>query len=462
MSSTPATSAELSVPVEMSEGYRNYLLGLLLCIQTLTYIDNRVMSLVLQQIKLEFVLSDTQLGVLTGIAFSLFYAVMGIPIARWADRGNRVTIISVTIGLWSIATSLVGAAASFLQLLVIRVCVAVGEAGCIPPAQSLIADYFSRAERPRAVARYMLAAPLSLVIGYFLAGWLSELYGWRTLFFIIGLPGVFLSVLAWLTLREPRLTSSRSDALPRADTEAATDDIADTSPTAPSLSSVLATLWKSHTFRNLLIFYSIVSFFGYGIGPFKPAFFARSFGMGTSELGTWLALTVGSAGFLGTYLGGELVSRYCGKDERRQLRLISLGYGMSGAISACIYLASSQCLAFALMTLAMFVGFSAIGPLFAVFQTIVPPHMRAQAIAIIYLFANLIGMGIGPIAVGALSDLFAPKFGQESLRYALMIMSLGYLWGAWHAWRASATVTEDMANAEAPAAAAPRVPASLT
>src|SRR5687768_16882052 len=187
-----------------SRGYKVYLLVLLLVICAFNYIDRLALGLVLQDIKVDLSLTDTQLGLLSGIAFALFYSIMGIPIARWADRGNRVAIITFTTALWSAAVALCGVASNFVQLLLIRIGVAVGEAGCTPPAHSLIADYFTRAERPRAVAIYMLGGQLS-VVGYLWAGWLNELYGWRVTFMLLGLPGLGLAALAWLTLREPRL-----------------------------------------------------------------------------------------------------------------------------------------------------------------------------------------------------------------------------------------------------------------
>lgn len=190
--------------------------------------------------KIDLDLTDTQLGFLTGIAFALFYSVMGIPMARWADRGNRVTVITMTTALWSAAVALCGAAGSFVQLLLIRIGVAVGEAGCVPPAHSLIADTFTRTERPRAVARYMLGMPLSFVIGYFPAGWLNELYGWRITFMLLGVPGIALAVLARCTLREPRQRNSVAQI--DADTAA-----------QPKLAEVLATLWANITFRHLLL-----------------------------------------------------------------------------------------------------------------------------------------------------------------------------------------------------------------
>ena len=184
--------------------YRNYLLAVLTVIALFNYVDRTALGLVLQNIKTDLQLSDTQLGFLSGIAFALFYSVMGVPIARWADRGNRVTIITLTTALWSVAVALCGVATSFTQLLLTRVAVAVGEAGCIPPAFSLIADYFNRGERPRASAIYGLAGVFSAVIGYFVAGWLNEFYGWRVTFVCMGAPGVALALLAWFTLREPR------------------------------------------------------------------------------------------------------------------------------------------------------------------------------------------------------------------------------------------------------------------
>src|SRR5688500_2799534 len=184
--------------------YKQYLLAVLLVVLASNYVDRLALGLLLQDIKVDLSLSDTQLGLLSGIAFALFYSVMGIPIARWADRGNRVTIITLTTALWSAAVALCGVAGSFLQLMMMRIGVAVGEAGCMPPAHSLIPDYFTRAERPRAVAIYMLGWPLSVVVGYFLAGWLNELYGWRITFMMLGVPGLGLAASAWFILKEPR------------------------------------------------------------------------------------------------------------------------------------------------------------------------------------------------------------------------------------------------------------------
>jgi MFS family permease len=396
--------------------------------------DTLLLSLVLQNIKVELHLSDTQLGLLTGIAFALFYSTMGVPIARWADRGNRVTIISVTTALWCGAVALCGMARSFLQLMLIRIGVAVGEAGCVPPAQSLIADYFSRAERPRAVAIYMLGGPASVLIGYFFGGWLTELYGWRTTFIMLGLPGLALAALAKMTLKEPR--QAQPIAAPKL-----TESL---SHPSPSLKEVCSALWASRSFRHVLFGYSIACFFSNGIAQWQPSFFARSFGLKTGELGTWLAMVYGLGGMVGIYAGGALATRFAADNERRQLKSIGWLYGAFGVISAGIYLSPNQYIAFGLMGLSFIGGAATAGPLFATIQTLVHERMRATAIAIIYLFANLIGMGCGPLAAGVLSDQLRPWSGEESLRYSLLILSPGYLWATLHLWRASQTVTRDL------------------
>ena len=424
---------------------KNYLLTVLLVILAFNYVDRFALGLLLQDIKVDLDLSDTQLGFLSGIAFALFYSVMGIPIARWADRGNRVTIIAITTALWSAAVALCGLAGSFLQLLLIRIGVAVGEAGCIPPAHSLIADSFTRAERPRAVARYMLGVPLSYVIGYFLAGWLNQLYGWRMTFILLGLPGLVLAALAWFTLREPRVAKANSAASHFASSSLSSQrEPAEVASAQPSLKEVCVTLWANTTFRHLLFCFSIVSFFGYGILQWKPAFFMRSFGLATGELGTWFAVIYGLGGLLGTYLGGELAARHAAHNERLQLKVMAVANSSFGVLSACIYLSPNQYLAFAFLALATVGGYMVTGPLFATIQTLVPERMRAMSIALIYLFANFVGIGLGPLAAGALSDAFRPFVGEESLRYALLVLCPGYFWSAWHLWRASRTVKRDL------------------
>jgi predicted MFS family arabinose efflux permease len=421
--------------------YKRYLLAVLTATLAFNWSDRIALGLVTENVRTDLRLSDTELGFLTGIAFALFYSVMGVPIARWADRGNRVTIISLTTCLWSILVAACGVASSFSQLLLIRIGVGIGEAGCVPPAHSLIADYFSRAERPRAVATYLQGGQISLVVTYFLAGWLSQLYGWRMMFILLGLPGIGLAALAWLTLREPRREGSPHEGM--SDTEPRTPDRS----SEPSLKEVCLTLWTNMTFRHLLYSISVFYFFGYGILQWQPAFFVRSFGLSTGEIGTWFALVLGLCGIVGNQWGGEWATRYAPNNERLQLRVIALAnVAFNGLVWALVYFSQNYYVAFALMGLATVGGNTLFGPLFGTIQTLVPPHMRAMSIALILLFANLVGMGLGPLAVGVISDALRPHFGQESLRYALLACCPGYLWVSWHLWAASRTVVRDLAG----------------
>jgi MFS transporter, Spinster family, sphingosine-1-phosphate transporter len=431
----------LVVGTKVTRSYRSYLLALLLVILAFNWVDRVALGLVLEDIKADLELSDTQLGLLTGIAFAFFYSLMGIPLAHWADRGNRVTIIAVTTAIWSVAVSLCGSAASFLHLLLIRVGIAIGEAGCVPPAHSLLADYFSRAERPRALAIYMLAAPLSLFIGYFVGGWLNETYGWRVMFVLLGLPGIALAVLAWRTLNDPRFMTPHPR-LPRA----APREREDEEP--PTMMEVCRALWARPTFRHLLFSYAVMCFASYGVLQWQPTFFIRSHDMQTGDLGLWFAVIYGLGGLLGNYGGGEWAARRATHNERMQLRVIAVTYIGFSLLSVGIYLSRSRDVALALVAISAVVATFANGPLFATMQAVVPERMRAMSIALIYLVANLVGMGLGPLAAGVLSDAIQPWAGEESLRYALVAITPAFLWACWHLWQASATVSQDLQGIE--------------
>lgn len=415
---------------------RSYLLWVLLLVLATNGIERVAFGLLLQQIKIDLGLTDTQIGLLTGIAFAFFYSVMGIPLARWADRGNRVTLIALTTSLWSTAVALCAVAGSFLQLLLVRIGIAVGEAGCVPPAHSLIADHFDRADRPRAAAFYMMGIPLGSVVGYFLAGWLNELYGWRATFVLLGLPGLALAALVRLTLREPRqLAPARSVPV-------------ELVPSPPGLREVFSTLWTQRAFRHLLFCVVVGTFFATGVWQWQPAFLIRTYGLGTGELGTWLAVIYGLGGFLGTWLGGEMSSRYAPRNERRQLQALAAVYVLMSLVWVGIYTSTQLHAAFILLAIGAVANGMANGPLFATIQTLVPANMRAVSVALIFFLANLVGMGLGPLSAGLLSDGLRPWAGDDSLRFALLLLCPGLLWCAWHVWRASTTVAEELAMVE--------------
>lgn len=411
--------------------YKNYMLILLTIIAAFNYIDRIILSLVLEQLKEELGLSDSQLGFLTGIAFTLFYAVAAIPIARWADRGNRNYIISGTVTLWSFMVAMCGLAASFTQLLLVRVGVAVGEAGCLPPAQSLIAHYFERKSRPKAMAIYWLCYPLAVLVGYFFGGWLVEVYGWRLTFILFGLVGIGLGVIAKLTLIEPRLEYGLSKE----------------NEVAPSFREVLAILWRRQAFRKIVIAFSFAYFFAMGIVQWLPTFYIRSHGMGLVDLGGWFAFSWGLCSLVGGYVGGVLTSRYLASNESLQMRIVASIYVVSGGLYLLLLLAPTKEISLATLALIGFVATLPNGAIFSVIQSLVDDRMRSMALAIVFFMANLIGFGLGPLAVGFLSDFLVHYFGGDSLKYAMAVFAPGYMCVAFFYWSASNSVSRDIDHA---------------
>jgi MFS family permease len=440
---------------------RDYLLAVLFVVQVFSNVDGIALGLVLQDIKFDLSLTDTQLGLLTGIAFALMYTLAGIAIARWSDRGNRVAIIALSAATWSILVAACGTARSFVQLFVLRIGVGIGEAGCFPASQSLLADYFDRAERPRANAIVIMAVGAAYLIGYGMAGWLNQVFGWRVMFVILGVPGLGVSALAWFTLQDPRFANT-----PDGGEEGRS---AYPAPPAPPLKDTAVALWTNVTLRHLVVFWSVMMFLGFGLGQWRAAFFVRSYGLKTGELGTLFAVVFAVGGTVGTLLGGTWASNYAANNERLQLRAAAgVCCGLT-VLSPLMYLMPNYYLALGLVGLYVLISNALSGPFWAIIQTLVPQSMRAAATAISLLLSNLIGIGLGSLATGVLSDALSPRFGSQSLRYASLALCPGFVWAAWHLWRASKSVTRDLASANqhnvgrngpmegAPASAAVRV-----
>ena len=417
--------------LETKLAYKHYMLGLLTVVATFNFLDRYVLFLLLEPIKQDFQLSDSQLGLLTGFAFALFYALAGLPIARWADRGNRNTIITITTALWSAMVALCGLVGSYNHLLLVRVGVAVGEAGCQPPAQSLIADYFDRDERPRAMAVYWMCGPISVIIGYLGGGLLAEVVGWRMTFILMGVPGILLAILVKLSLREPRLKLT-------------TDVVVE----QPSFKIVLASLSQQRAFRHIAMAFCVAGFFNTGIFAWLPAFLMRSHDMEVGDVGVWLAFIWGGGGLFGAYIGGVLVSRYAAGKEAIQIRVVAIIITLAGVLFVMAYLSSEKYNALMLMAMNGFLFALCNGPVFSAIQSLVNERMRSVALALIFLLTYLIGYGLGPIAVGVLSDLLVPSFGQESLRYASVLFAPGFLWVAYHYWKAGNTIEADIRRVE--------------
>lgn len=399
------------------------MLVVLMLILALTRIDNVAIGLLLQDIKGDLRLTDTQLGLVTGLAFTVFHAVAGLPLARWADRGDRVRIVALCTAAWAAATAAFGLVTSFAQVLAIRIAAGVGEAGCMPSALSLISDRYKADDRPRAIGVFMLGIPLASLFGAIFIGQVSERWGWRAAFLSLGIPGLILAVLVLLLLRDPRRAAAAGGGRAAAE------------PRVP-LGAVASEMWRNRPFQHIVLCFALTGFFASGIQLWQPAFFLRSHDMGTGELGIWLGVAYGLGGLAGTYLGAELVSRFARGDEARQLKVLAGLYAALCFVKASIYLVPHKEAALVLTVAAVVAGAMGNAPIYAALQNVVPGRMRATATACVLFFNSLVGLGLGPLMVGVISDRLQPAWGDEALRFAILAMCPGYLWAAWHLWRA--------------------------
>jgi predicted MFS family arabinose efflux permease len=414
-----------------SQGYLRYALALLCAVYVVNFVDRQILAILLQSIKQDLQLSDTQLGLLSGTAFGIFYATLGVPIARIADRVSRKWVIATCLALWSAMTALCGTALGFLSLLVYRTGVGVGEAGGSPPAHSLISDYFPPERRATALAIFSLGVPFGILVGFLAGGWLNEALGWRLAFVVVGLPGVVLALVVALTLREP----------PRGHSEGLTSGGA-----PPSALQVVAFLWESRSFRHLSFASGLYAFVGYSVISWAPSFLIRSHGMSAAEAGTWLSLIIGIGGGIGNYAGGVIADRWAERDPRGRVLLPALALALALPLSVGIFVTDSAGVALALLVAPTALGLMYQAPTFAVTQFLATPRMRATAAAVLLFVINIIGLALGPWTTGALSDALEPRTGADSLRWALCIVSLLLAWSALHFWAASRTLRADLAR----------------
>lgn len=418
-------------PAPFSSAYRNYALALLLVAFVLNFIDRQILSILAEDIRKEIELSDTALGLLAGIAFALFYTFAGIPIARWADRGSRRTIISLAILVWSVLTAATGLATSFGQLVAARIGVGVGEAGCSPPAHSLIADMFPPERRATALAVYSLGIPIGASLGAILGGWIGQHYGWRNAFMAVGIPGVLVALVVRFTLREPQRGGSDigpASAGPR-----------------ESVREVLGFMLRLPAFVHMACGASLHAFYGYGAAFFVPVFLIRVHHLDKVEVGAWLGLIGLTTGVVGIFLGGAISDRLGKHDAGWYMRVPAFASLLGIPFSLLFYLWPDPRTAILLSVPGALLGGVYLGPTFAMTQTIVRPSMRALASAILLFIINLIGLGLGPTLVGRLSDVLKPSYGDESVRYALLwVVVVGALWATLHYLLAARTLGRDL------------------
>ena len=408
---------------------RHYALGILVVVYTFNFIDRQILSILLEPVKNDLGLSDTAMGMLTGFAFAMFYATLGIPIARFADRTNRRNLIAAALGIWSIFTALSGLAQNFWHLLIARIGVGVGEAGCSPPAHSMIADYYPAEQRATALGIYSLGIPFGIMFGLFAGGWINEFFGWRAAFFVVGLPGVILALVVRYTLAEP----------PRGMAEGRVD-----SGEQPSINETLVYLWQKKSFRHMSFAAALTAFVGYGFVTWAPAFLIRSFGMGTGEIGTWFGLILGVAGGIGIALGGYLADKFGARDPKWYLWTTAIALLLVTPFNALVYTATESTIALLAMIIPVLLGNFYQATTFSQTQGISELRMRAVAAGILLFIINFIGLGFGPQMVGLVSDLLVDSYGTESLRYALLICSLINVWAAFHYFVAGRHLKDDL------------------
>ncbi|MCC8402324.1 MFS transporter [Paraburkholderia sp. MMS20-SJTN17] len=385
-----------AVGIRKGARYRAWLLLLLSLIYASSFIDRIFIAVVGQSIKVDMNLTDLQLGVLGGLAFSLFYASLGIPMARLADRMNRITLISVSIVAWSVMTVLCGTAGNFMQLLLYRLGVGIGEAGSTPTAHSLISDEFPEGRRATAMAIYALGPPLGAIGGAIGGGWIAQHFGWRPAFWVVGVPGLILGIIAYLTLREPERGAMDRVAAVNAERNS-------------SLRAIVAILARSPLFLQLLFGTVIGAFAQYGINLFIPAYLTREFGLNAAQAGMIFGLTIGVGGAIGTTFGGWLADKRGATDPRWYAWVPGWGTLLGFVPLALAFLQSDWHVAAALIFLATILLSSWNGPTFAAIHGLVAPRMRATTSAFVFLLMNFIGQGGGPAFIGFLSDHLAAR-----------------------------------------------------
>lgn len=423
---TPDSQDQL--PNEVSakdERYARYVLFVLTLVYAINYLDRQILAVLLEPIKGDLGVSDTAMGFLMGTAFAVFYAIAGIPIARLADRLVRRNVLGIAIVVWSLMTAACGSVASFGQLALARIGVAVGEAGGTPTSHSLISDYFQPYRRATMLGLYSSAPLIGSMVGYSVGGWLNDEIGWRNTFFAIGLPGIAVAALVFLTVREPpRGRFDPPNAAP---------------PKATSSWETFRILWADLVFRRVSLALGFATFVGLGFGTWSPAFLMRVHGMSTSEVGFFLG-SVAPFGMIGAIGAGWLGDRLARRDMRWYAWLPAISLMVALPFQAIMVLSDDRSLVMSAWIPSSLIG-GMFAPLsYAIVQNSAPPHMRASASAIMLLFLNLIGLGCGPQAVGILSDLLQGSMGDLSLRYALLLAKVMTVIAALLYWAAARAI----------------------
>ncbi len=425
---TPSSIESVGADGQTSR-YSWFVLAMLTVVYTFNFIDRQILVILQEPIKAELGLSDSQLGLLTGFSFAVVYVTAGIPIAWLADRSNRKNIVAASLAIWSGMTALSGFVQNFTQLLLARLGVGLGEAGGSPPAHSIISDYFPPERRGTALSIYTAGIYVGILLGYAGGGWIAQHLGWREAFFIIGIPGVLFAVLVALSIREP--IRGRWERV---------------APKASTLKDTLNALRQRPSFWWISLGCALTSFVSYGNGNFFPSYLIRSHDMSIAEVGAVLGLISGGGGIIGTFLGGYLSDVFGAKDRRWYLWIPMIGGVLSLAPALYSLLGEDRFWIVVSLFPTNVLSTMYLGACIATCQSLVAPSMRAMASAVLFFVLNMIGLGLGPLMVGVLSDLYQPIFGDDNLRIAMLTTLTVGMGGLFCFWKAVQHLLNDLAK----------------
>ena len=428
-----ASAAPIDANKTSTLGQRWYVLIIMMLAYTINIADRYVMSTVLEPIRLELKLTDGGVAFLTGVSLALFYVTMGIPLSWIADRYNRKNLLAISITIWSAMTALCGTSQGYMQLLLARIGVGIGEAGGTPSCNAIVGDYFPADRRAMAMTVFALGAPIGAWLGADMAGAVAAAYGWRAAFLVLGVPGIILALIVFLTIKEP--ARGRLDA------------VSDDAP--PKLMETLRFLWSQKAAVHVIMGSGVSALWGWGLMWFTPTFIQRTYGLDVGEAGGVVGPIHLVMGIAASLLTAWLVARPSYVDPRKILRLLGVVTALATIPSIVAYWTNSLSLATVMWWLFIPAIYFYIGPAFALGQNLAPPRMRAMAIAVSLLVANVFNLIVAPQGVGWLSDYFAGPAGADaaSLRLALLVLAPTGFWAAWHYWRAEKYVIEDQKRA---------------
>ena len=428
-----ASTAPISADSTSTMGQRWYVLFIMMLAYTINIADRYVMSTVLEPIRLELGLTDSGVAFLTGVSLALFYVTMGLPLSWIADRHNRRNLLAISMTIWSGMTALCGMSQGYVQLLLARIGVGIGEAGGTPACNSIVGDYFPADRRAMAMTVFALGAPIGAWLGADLAGAVAADYGWRSAFFVLGIPGLILALVVFLTIKEP--ARGQLDAVSDSD--------------APSFKETMRFLWSQKAAVHGMMGSGLSALWGWGLMWFTPTFIQRTYGLDVGEAGAVVGPIHLIMGIGASLLTAWVVSRPAYTDPRKIVRLLAVVTGLATIPSIIAYWTDSLQLATVMWWIFIPAIYFYIGPAFALVQNLSPPKMRAMAVAVALLIANVFNLIVAPQGVGLLSDYFAGPDGADaaSLRLALLVLAPTGFWAAFHYWRAEKYIVEDQKRA---------------